>query len=95
MPVYRPVRKIHFRYSSMLAHKAHGNRIRHLRDVRGWTQQQLATASGYSIKTIWKAEAGRSIKRQTLTDIAHALNVEFRDIVESPAGRKAGQQQTK
>jgi transcriptional regulator with XRE-family HTH domain len=69
----------------MLRHKAYGKRIRLLRDARCWTQQQLARAAGYSIKTIYKAEAGRALKRQTLADIARALGVQIEDIAQLPA----------
>jgi len=65
----------------MIVHQANPRRLRLLRDARGWTQEQLANSAGYSVKTIWKAEAGRPLKRQTLTDIARALGVEFEHIV--------------
>src|SRR5438067_12761121 len=71
---------------SMLRHKANRERIQVLRDARGWSQEELARAAGYSVKTIWKAEAGRPLKRQTLADIARALGVDFSDIAESAAG---------
>jgi transcriptional regulator with XRE-family HTH domain len=72
----------------MLRHKAYGNRIRLLRDARSWTQQQLARAAGYSIKTIYKAELGRALKRQTLADIAQALGVSIEEIAQLPATPK-------
>ena len=72
----------------MLRHKAYGKRLRLLRDARCWTQEQLARAAGYSIKTIYKAEAGQALKRQTLTDIAHALGVQTADIAQLPAAPK-------
>ena len=68
----------------MLRHKAFGKRIRLLRDARCWTQRQLARVAGYSVKTIWKAEAGRALKRQTLADIARALGVQTEDIARLP-----------
>jgi transcriptional regulator with XRE-family HTH domain len=68
----------------MLMHPSHGKRIQLLRDARGWTQQELAQAAGYSIKTIWKAESGRRLKRQTLADIAEALGVGLEDVVRRP-----------
>ena len=72
----------------MLRHKAYGRRIRLLREARCWTQQQLSRAAGYSIKTIWKAESGRALKRQTLADIAVALGVQTEDIARLPAAPK-------
>src|SRR5947207_500958 len=80
--------------SVMLRHKAYGSRIRLLRDARCWTQQQLASAAGYSIKTIWKAEASRALKRQTLADIARALDVPIQEIAKLPATRQPRQHST-
>ena len=75
----------------MLRHRAYGNRIRLLRDERCWTQEELARAAGYSVKTIWKAEAGRPLKRQTLTDIAHALGVPREEIAKLRVASKPRQ----
>jgi ketosteroid isomerase-like protein/DNA-binding XRE family transcriptional regulator len=70
----------------VLRHRADGKKIQILRDARDWTQEQLAYIAGYSIKTIWKAEASGELKRQTLNDIAIALGVELSDIVANPEG---------
>jgi ketosteroid isomerase-like protein len=70
----------------MLRHRAHGQRIQVIRDARELTQEQLAYLAGYSIKTIYKAEASGDLKRQTLADIATALGVELADIVDNPEG---------
>ena len=78
----------------MLRHKSYGKRIRLLRESRCWTQQHLARTAGYSVKTIWKAESGRALKRQTLTDIAHALGVQTSDIAKLPAAPKLRRQST-
>jgi transcriptional regulator with XRE-family HTH domain len=67
----------------MLSHRACGVRIRLLRDQLHWTQEELAKAAGYSTKTIWKAEKGCPLKRQTLTHIAVALGVQFEDIAKA------------
>ena len=79
----------------MLRHKAHGDRVKLLRDERCWTQEELALAAGYSIKTIWKAEAGRPLKRQTLTDIAHALGAPIEEIAKLPAAPELRQKQVR
>lgn len=68
----------------MLRHQADGQKIERFRDARGWTQEQLALVAGYSVKTIWKAEASRELKRQTLVDIAQALGVGLDEIVVDP-----------
>ncbi len=70
----------------MLRHQSAGKKIKLFRDARGWTQEQLAYLAGYSIKTVWKAEASGELKRQTLVDIAAALGVEPSDIVANPQG---------
>jgi transcriptional regulator with XRE-family HTH domain len=72
----------------MLRHQPYGKRIRLFRDARCWTQQQLARAAGYSVKAIYKAEAGRALKRQTLADIARALGVPIEDIAHLPTAPK-------
>jgi transcriptional regulator with XRE-family HTH domain len=51
-----------------------------IRKSRGWTQQQLANASGYSERLIRKAEAGNSISADTIADIAEALSQPDRTI---------------
>lgn len=65
----------------MLRYRCDGKRVQLFRDVNGLTQEALAVAAGYSVKTIWKAEAGGMLRRQTLVDIAGALRVTFEDIV--------------
>jgi diguanylate cyclase (GGDEF)-like protein len=52
-----------------------GKLIRELREARGWTQKELAERTGWSKKTIENSEAGRSVRLNTLTDIAEALGV--------------------
>lgn len=59
-----------------------GDRVRHLRGARGLSQEQLAAIVGYSIKTIYKAENGRKLRRQTIQDLADALRVRAIEIVD-------------
>lgn len=54
-----------------------GIRLKELRDARGWTQDDLADASGMNRVTIAKYEAGRSEpKSASLGKLAMALGVD-------------------
>ena len=59
---------------------ANGVRIRELRVARGLTQLELARRAGYSVKTIWKAEFGGNVRRQTLEHLAEALDVSWDEL---------------
>ncbi len=50
--------------------------IAELRAKRGWTQDDLAKAAGYSTRLIRKAERGGSLDANTIRDIAMALSDE-------------------
>ena len=53
-----------------------GQRLRHVREARGWTQAQLAAAVGLTQDAISLYERGkRSMRVETLVDIARALDV--------------------
>jgi diguanylate cyclase (GGDEF)-like protein len=53
-----------------------GNRVRELRNERGWTQEELAERAGYVKKTIENIEAGRRVLPRTLAEVAEALGVQ-------------------
>lgn len=57
-----------------------GDRIKELRNAKGWTQAQLATEAGITQGVIGKIEAGHSKRTNKLAEIAHALGVEAGDI---------------
>ncbi len=60
-------------------------RIRELRKERGWTQQQLADASGVSRLTIGDVELGKQHPTtRTLERVASALGVSVADLVDEP-----------
>jgi transcriptional regulator with XRE-family HTH domain len=44
---------------------------------RGWSQQQLADASGLSVRTIQRIEAGQPASTETLKSIAAVFEVDF------------------
>lgn len=51
--------------------------IQKMRLKRGWSQQQLADASGLSARTIQRIEAGHSGSVETLKSIAAVFEVDF------------------
>ena len=58
-------------------------RLRTLRRRRGWTQDQLAEASGVGSATIARIEGGGAVPRvSTMTRIAQALGVRIPDVDE-------------
>jgi len=58
-----------------------GNNIKHYRQQRGLTQEQLASKSGISKNGLWNYENNkRKPNIETLTDIAMALNVSMSDL---------------
>ena len=52
-------------------------RIQKLRLKRGWSQQQLADASGLSARTIQRIEAGQTPSIETLKSLAAVFEVDF------------------
>src|SRR6476646_3797432 len=53
-----------------------GPLLRHFREKRGWTQDELATRAGYSKRVIAKAEAGGSLHQDTVDVLASALSTD-------------------
>lgn len=54
-----------------------GERVKRLRDARGWTQQQLADKAGVAQSTINGVEkGGRQKMPSSLIEISHALGVD-------------------
>ncbi|MBV8032722.1 MAG: helix-turn-helix domain-containing protein, partial [Betaproteobacteria bacterium] len=51
--------------------------IQKLRLKRGWSQQQLAEASGLSARTIQRLEAGQPASTETLKSLAAVFEVDF------------------
>lgn len=55
-------------------------RVAELRKDRGWTQERLAEASGVTVRTIQRLEAGNDASLETLSLVARALEVPVRDL---------------
>jgi transcriptional regulator with XRE-family HTH domain len=51
--------------------------IQKLRLQRGWSQQQLAEASGLSARTIQRIEAGQPASTETLKSLAAVFEIDF------------------
>lgn len=58
------------------------SRIRHLRHERGWSQEQLALASGLSLRTIQRVETEERASRETRVCLAAAFDVPLSELVE-------------
>lgn len=57
-----------------------GMKIREFRIERGWTQEHLAEITGFSTRTIQRAEKDKTQDPETLRAIAAAFNVTVRDL---------------
>lgn len=57
------------------------HKVKDLREAKGLTQEQLAAASGLTVKTVWRAEAGYNITMRTLERLAKALQVDIREVL--------------
>lgn len=55
-------------------------RILELRTQRGWTQERLAEASGVTVRTLQRLEAGNDVSLDTLSRLGRALGVPVRDL---------------
>ncbi len=56
--------------------------VKKLRVERKWSQEQLATLSGLSIRTIQRVESGQSASLETLKSLASVFNVEISKLTE-------------
>lgn len=66
--------------------KATGQRVVELREKKRWSQEELATNSGLSVKTISRLENGRyESRRNTIDRVADALGVSADDIDPPPS----------
>lgn len=55
-------------------------KIRQLRNQRGWSQEQLAHASGLSLRTIQRVETEGNASRETRVCLAATFNVELAEL---------------
>ncbi len=57
--------------------------VKKLRERNSWSQEQLATFSGLSLRTIQRVEAGNSVSLETLKSLASTFEVEISKLKES------------
>lgn len=55
-------------------------RVAELRRERGWTQDRLAEASGITVRTVQRLEAGNDASLETLSLVARAFDVPVREL---------------
>lgn len=53
-----------------------GDRLREFRSLKAWTQEQLASTSGVSVRTVQRIERGETPNAETLMALAAAFDVE-------------------
>ncbi len=59
-----------------------GDRVKELRDRRGWTQAHLAGAAEISLRTVQRLEQRHSHSAETLLAVAAALDIDARGLTE-------------
>lgn len=59
-------------------------KLKRLREGRGWSQEQLASAAGISVRTVQRAERDGAASRETKVCLAAALDVPHAEL-EAPA----------
>ena len=57
-----------------------GDRLREFRRRKGWTQEELATASDVGLRTVQRIEAGETPNPETLKALAGAFDVEVGEL---------------
>ena len=55
--------------------KLNSDRLKALRENQGWSQDQLASAAGVSLRTVQRAEADGTASRETKVCLAAALGI--------------------
>ena len=66
-----------------------GERLKYYRKLLGWTQEELASRSGYSDRLIRKAEGGHTLSYDTIQNLAQTLSSKSKtlkayDLISSP-----------
>ncbi len=63
--------------------------VRRLRTDRGWSQDQLATASGISLRTIQRVEAEGTASRETRVSLAATFSVPLAELIDESSEKKS------
>jgi transcriptional regulator with XRE-family HTH domain len=56
--------------------------VKKLREQKNWSQDQLATMCGLSIRTIQRVESGQSASLETLKSLASVFEIEIKKLTE-------------
>ncbi len=78
-------------YREQEAMNISSNIIRQLRHERGWSQEQLALASGLSLRTIQRVETEERASRETRVCLAATFNVALSELLEPVDVEEAAQ----
>lgn len=62
-----------------------GDRVRAQRELRGWTQEHLAVASGVAVRTVQRIESRHAHSAETLLALAAAFGVDPRELTRPTA----------
>lgn len=60
--------------------------IRRLREARHWSQEQLAAAAGFGLRTVQRVETEGAASRETRVCLAAALDTDVSAIMETATG---------
>lgn len=65
--------------------------VRHLRELRAWTQEQLAEIAKIGLRTVQRIEKGESVSFASLKAVAEALGVDLETLRTDPRPAKEDQ----
>ncbi|RIJ52166.1 XRE family transcriptional regulator [Clavibacter lycopersici] len=68
-----------------------GTRVAELRREQGWTQDRLAEASGITVRSVQRLEAGDDASLETLSLVARAFDVPVRELFTSAPSDEYGE----
>lgn len=71
--------------------KVNADKIRELRNNKGWSQEQLATFSGLGLRTIQRIEAEGNISRESKVCLAATFDVELSELDAISTSSETGQ----
>src|SRR5215510_13427420 len=67
--------------------KIDGNKVRALREMRSWSQEHLASASGLSVRTVQRVEKEGGSLPETRLALAAALGVDASELADGAPAR--------
>lgn len=64
--------------------------IRELREQKGWSLEELGRRAGVALQTVYRAERGATVNKNTLRHIAQALGVQIEELEFENRGQRGG-----